>query len=63
MKRKNYCYALVSFKTGKLIITDYKLPIYWIRRLAIIDGEWFCAKVVRINLDDLQKFIKEAERN
>lgn len=57
--KKNY-YAIVN-KNGNLVTTDYKLPIYWNKQVAIQERIKRCGesdRIKKIKIDDIKKLIK-----
>jgi len=58
MTKKKYCYALVSGETGKLILTNRQLSIYWLRIMAqTVKRIYPKSRIVKIDLDELHKFL------
>ena len=57
---RTYFYAIVS-KNGNLVTTDHKLPIYWLKQVAIRDKIELCGdsdKIVRIKITDIQNLLE-----
>ena len=63
MERLNnkYCYAIVGKQTGKLILIDGRLPLFWLRKVAVanIKVNPKHRKLIKINLTELEKFLNE----
>lgn len=58
MTKNNYCYALVSGESGKLILTNSQISIYWLRSMALTVKRLYPkSRIVKINLDELHKFL------
>ena len=58
-KQKTY-YAIVSKKTGKLLLLGGHLPIYWRKKVAEdISSKFSSSEVVPVSGDEVQKLLRK----
>lgn len=58
MSNKKYYYAVVNKGTGKPLLEDHKLPVYWNKEVAekvIKNFPTYC--IVPVNIELFEKFI------